>query len=237
MPETPGDRIRETYTSAQFAPMHDLSDAGFAQYDRIYSAAFGPHLPQDRSARIVDIGCGTGQFLHYLHSAGYTNAVGIDTSAGQLGICRRHTPFTTEQADAFEYLAAHPGEAQVVVANHLIEHLCKDDAVELCRLALTALSGGGLFIATTPNMSSILAGRMFHADLTHATGFTEDSLRHCLMAGGFDGVRITDGGVPVSCAGKLRAWAESLLHRVVYRVCSQPVPTVCSCSLMAIGRK
>ena len=231
------ERIDRTYSSAQFAQMHDLSDAGYALYDRIYRAAFKPYLPADRSARIVDIGCGTGQFLHFLRGEGYTNAMGVDSSPEQLDICREKALMPAEQADAIEHLLAHKGRYDLVVANHLLEHLSGERAVQLCSASLAALAAGGALIATTPNMSNILAGRMFHADLTHLTGFTEDSLRHCFAAGGFSEIEITDGGVPISFAGRIRAAIERLCHSLTYRACSLPPPNVCSCSLMAIGRK
>ena len=84
MSQSPEERIAQTYASAQFGPMHDLSDAGYALHDRIYRAAFGPHLPADRDAKILDLGCGCGYFLHFLRTEGYTNVLGIDSSADQL---------------------------------------------------------------------------------------------------------------------------------------------------------
>ena len=228
--------IEKTYASAQFAPLHDLSDAGYARHDRIYRAAFGPHLRADRNERILDLGCGPGYFLHFLRTEGYGNALGIDASAQQLELCRKKG-LDAVQADAFEHLAAHRGEYDLIVANHLIEHLSPERAVELCGAARQALAGGGAFIVTTPNMSNLLAGRMRYADLTHRAGFTEDSLRHCFAAAGFEQIRLTDGGRPVSAAGKVRAFCERAVHWLVYRLCSQRPPAVCSCSLMGIGKK
>jgi SAM-dependent methyltransferase len=236
MSETPDERIERMYCGAQFAPTHDLSRAGYAHYDRVYAAAFGRHLPADRQARILDLGCGAGHFLHFLRSAGYGNVVGVDGSAEQVALCQRMGLGSVERADAFEHLRAHRGEYQVIAGNHLIEHLSREQAVELCVLARDALAPGGAFIVTTPNMSNLLAGRMLHADLTHRTGFTEDSLRHCLAAGGFERIEIVEGGVPISSLGRVRALVERLVHRGVYVLCSQPVPRVCSCSLMGIGR-
>jgi SAM-dependent methyltransferase len=42
------------------------------------------HLPQDREAKILDLACGHGAFLHYLRLAGYANCSGVDISPEQI---------------------------------------------------------------------------------------------------------------------------------------------------------
>jgi cyclopropane fatty-acyl-phospholipid synthase-like methyltransferase len=38
----------------------------------------------DRSARILDLGCGHGVFIYFHREAGYTNVVGVDKSPEQV---------------------------------------------------------------------------------------------------------------------------------------------------------
>src|SRR4051812_43231134 len=45
---------------------------------------YGRHLPKDKNAMILDIGCGDGNFVYWMQQAGYTNAHGIDLSAEQV---------------------------------------------------------------------------------------------------------------------------------------------------------
>ena len=41
-----------------------------------------------RSTRVLDIGCGSGQFLYFLRTEGFTNTVGIDVDVRQVEIGR-----------------------------------------------------------------------------------------------------------------------------------------------------
>ena len=52
-------------------------------YIAIISGMAGRYIP-DRSARILDSGCGTGNMAEILHKLGYDNIVGIDASDGML---------------------------------------------------------------------------------------------------------------------------------------------------------
>ena len=45
-------------------------------------------LPQDKSAKILDIGCGMGQMLHALRVLGYENVYGVDISDEAVEHCR-----------------------------------------------------------------------------------------------------------------------------------------------------
>jgi 2-polyprenyl-3-methyl-5-hydroxy-6-metoxy-1,4-benzoquinol methylase len=43
-----------------------------------YEINYRPFLPQDRHAAILDIGCGQGDFVRYMHSLGYSNITAVD---------------------------------------------------------------------------------------------------------------------------------------------------------------
>ena len=52
-------------------------------YTAVMAGLAGRHIP-DKSARILDGGCGTGNMAELLHLMGYTNIVGLDASDGML---------------------------------------------------------------------------------------------------------------------------------------------------------
>lgn len=84
------------------------------------------------NARILEIGCGSGQFAHYLFDEGYKDYVGFDFSKEAIEIARRTVNQSFEIGDA-----AAPGSLEkdynVVVALEILEHL-KDDIGVIRRL-------------------------------------------------------------------------------------------------------
>ena len=50
---------------------------------------YGKFLIKDKSAKILDAGCGNGGFLYFLRSLGYENTAGIDISREQVEVSKR----------------------------------------------------------------------------------------------------------------------------------------------------
>ncbi|MBV8116133.1 MAG: class I SAM-dependent methyltransferase [Silvibacterium sp.] len=64
------------------------------------------YLPQNREARILDLGCGHGAFLYFLLRAGYTRIVGVDTSPERIELAHRLGIPQAELGGVAEFLAA-----------------------------------------------------------------------------------------------------------------------------------
>ena len=54
-------------------------------YIAIETGMVGRHV-SDYDARILDVGCGTGNMAQVLHQMGYNNLEGLDPSAGMLAV-------------------------------------------------------------------------------------------------------------------------------------------------------
>lgn len=154
-----------------------------------------PFLPTDRSARILDIGCGAGDLLARLQGLGYTQAVGVDVSAEQVIRAAERGVVGVHERDLRTALAEENGSLDAVVALDVLEHF---DAVEVLGLlddAVRALRpDGGVLIARVPNAVSPFFGRYRYGDLTHGVSFTSRSLRQALRLSGFSTARF----VPVN---------------------------------------
>jgi len=120
------------------------------------------------SLRIVDLGCGRGEWLEVLHTAGFTGAVGVDSSSEMIRLCRNHR-LPVEQADALGFLRAQPGAScAAVTAMHLVEHLAFPVLLALLAEARRVLVPDGLLILETPNCENVLvSARTFRLDPTH----------------------------------------------------------------------
>ena len=66
------------------------------------------HFPSDRSARILDLGCGHGAILWAAARAGYTQLAGVDASPEQVAAAQRLNIPGVRLGDLMETLAAAP---------------------------------------------------------------------------------------------------------------------------------
>lgn len=117
--------------------------------------------------RVLDLGCGRGEFLELLHAAG-VDARGIDLSAESVARCGAKG-LDAEVADLFAYLAAQP-EASLggIFCAQVVEHLPPERLPDLIRLAARCLEPGGVIAIETPNPECLaIFATHFYLDPTH----------------------------------------------------------------------
>jgi 2-polyprenyl-3-methyl-5-hydroxy-6-metoxy-1,4-benzoquinol methylase len=160
-------------------------------YDRIVR----PWLPADTSLPVAEVACGHGSFLHWLKSRGYTNVTGIDSSPQQIEFARQ-VGVTVEQDDMNHWLACQPqNRFASIIAIDLIEHLSKDDFMEMLNASHAALSPGGSLIMRLPNGDSPLVGMNLFNDITHVWTYTPNALHSLSQMHGFSGAQFADEGL------------------------------------------
>ena len=80
--------------------------------------------------RILDIGCGSGQFLYFLKKKGYKNARGIDLDGKQIEIAQA-LGLEAEQASIFDYLDRSERRFDVIAMLDIIEHFTREELFPL----------------------------------------------------------------------------------------------------------
>ena len=176
-----------------------------------------PHLPPDRHAVILDLGCGQGHYLRQLLSLGFQNARGIDASPEQVQIARAAG---LTQVSLGDYRASLGDSAlDLVIATDFMEHLTRLEALQAMDLIRRALRPGGSLILRVPNAGSPFGGMLRYGDLTHETSFTPRSLQQLSGASGFSSVQVYACDPPVhSVMSALRAcvwWFASAAIKVM----------------------
>ena len=153
-------------------------------------AYFGKFLPQKKDAKILDLGCGSGNFIAWLEKLGYADTKGVDISEEQIERGKSRGIKNLILADAKEFLRGREHQFDVIFARDFLEHFPKEEVLELSSLIHRALKEKGYLVGQTLNGESLLAGRLLFSDLTHETAFTWRSIRQLCLVVGFSRVEI-----------------------------------------------
>jgi cyclopropane fatty-acyl-phospholipid synthase-like methyltransferase len=153
----------------------------FPQYRRIIRR----HLPTDPSLRIADLGCGHGALLFCLKTLGYADVEGVDVSSEQVDLAHRLGVPEVRQGDLADFLRAGAGSYDALFLMDVLEHMDRQEVMDLLDLAHAALKGGGRLIIHVPNGEGLSGMRIRYGDFTHQLCFTPQSIRQVLTAAGF----------------------------------------------------
>ena len=142
-------------------------------------------------SRVLDMGCGTGEFTQYLGELGM-DATGIDLSERAIAVAGRRFKDRTFRAGPPEaFLAEWGGRFQAVWSSEVIEHVF--DVYAFLAALNRLMAQGGRLVLTTPyhglikNLAISLAGYANHYDPFggHIRFFDKRNLGRCLRHCGF----------------------------------------------------
>jgi 2-polyprenyl-3-methyl-5-hydroxy-6-metoxy-1,4-benzoquinol methylase len=143
-------------------------------------------FPTDKTAAILDLGCGHGTLVYFAQLAGYCNTQGVDVSGQQVELAQKLGIANIKQGDLMETLKGMPPSSlDAVVAFDVIEHFTKDELVDLVDAIHRVLKPNSCWIIHAPNANSPFAGAVRYGDFTHEQAFTPSSLQQLLKASGF----------------------------------------------------
>ena len=117
--------------------------------------------------RVLDIGCGRGEFLTLLQSRGI-KGVGVDLYEENISITKA-AGLEAHRADVFEYLAEQgPGSFDGIFCAQVIEHLAPGMVWKLVQACGRALRPGGVVVFETPNPECLaIFATHFYVDPSH----------------------------------------------------------------------
>jgi SAM-dependent methyltransferase len=144
------------------------------------------------SARILDLGCGGGEFSQFIADSGY-QPIGVDIASAAIERARRDFPQLEFRA-LHDNLAIPAGSADfdAVWSSEVIEHVF-DVHLHLSEIN-RVLRNDGLYILTTPyhsRLKNVLIAltrfdRHFDPDGGHIRYFDRRGLNRCLTRAGFE---------------------------------------------------
>lgn len=176
--------VRSTLRYRDFEDRHRGPMADVREMLKVYL----PHFESRR--RVVDIGCGRGEFLSLLRDAGIP-AYGVDSDESMVAAGRAEG-LEVVLEDAFDHLRRmDAGAVDGVFCSQVAEHLETPQLLVLLELCRDKLAPGGVIVMETPNPESLsILSRFFYTDLTHIRPIHPDALRWAMEAVGFESVHV-----------------------------------------------
>ena len=163
----------------------------------------------ETSMSFLEIGCGTGAFLAYLHAKGVSRLLGIDHDRALAQVIPEAVRERFSCRDAHELLADGDLEPfDRVVMLDVLEHFSPEEACHLLQSIRGKLAPGGKVVVKVPNMGAPWGLQYQFGDLTHRTAFSPIALRQLADAAGY--------GAPLIYAqtqgSRRRRFTDALVH-------------------------
>jgi 2-polyprenyl-3-methyl-5-hydroxy-6-metoxy-1,4-benzoquinol methylase len=230
------------YITTHFGKIHDTNKE-FSLHYRYFRKNYLKHLPADRNAKIVDLGCGMGHFLNFLVKERYKNYIGIDASEENIEFCRKNN-FNVVFEDIFEFLKKTDETFDAVIMNDIIEHLEKTEIILLLQLIFKSLDHNGCLIIKTPNAANpIMAPSSRYYDFTHELLFTEESISQVLRISSFSQIFIFPQDLYIFYYNPLNYLAKSFnflingIFRILFRFYGRKTTKIFTKNLIVVAIK
>jgi len=138
-------------------------------------------------ARILDLGCGTGEPLARYLTAGGFNVTGVDAAPAMIAICRQRFPESTWiEADMRTLALGRRFDA--IIAWDSFFHLDHDEQRAMFPIFQRHIAPEGLLLFTSGPGAGEAIGKLYGEDLVHASQ-DPDEYRYLLAGSGFGVLR------------------------------------------------
>jgi len=176
-------------------PLEDWGYTGFENRfrgsEKHVKSQLEKYLPYfTEGGRILDLGCGRGEFLELLKEKG-TEAEGIDINDQMVHICHEKG-LNCQKADILEHLIQYDDSTlSGIFSSQVIEHLPPVYLKRMLELAYFKIRPQGIIVLETINPTSVFAlVQIYHFDLSHQQPVHPQALKFILESSGFEEVEI-----------------------------------------------
>jgi O-antigen chain-terminating methyltransferase len=144
--------------------------------------AFLPYF--EKCSRVLDIGCGRGEFLEILKDNDI-GGIGVDSDPDMVAYCRSRQ-LEVEFSDAIAFLETLEDKSlDGIFIDQVVEHLEPDYLFRLLALCNKKMKFGFYIIVETVNPLSFVSFVNFYIDMTHKRPVHPETLQYLISAAGF----------------------------------------------------
>lgn len=152
-----------------------------------YEDNYGRFLPKDTNAAILDIGCGPGDFVRFLHKRGYRNITAVDVDEAAIASLQGIDGLTAIQCQIDgPALQRMDAKWDLILAKQMIIYLDRHQAPEFVRAIANSLADDGRVIVDVFN-GALLSSRFTELkDPGIQTAYTDLGLQRLLEWNGLE---------------------------------------------------
>ena len=193
-PRPTADELARYYVAEGYDPFSAASKDP-SLWDRVYGFSRDFTLRWKRRliersvavGRLLDVGCATGEFLHFMKEAGWQVA-GLEPDARAAEFARQTLGLAVETGGV-DRLAQKAGQWDAITFWHVLEHL--HDPISALQSTGTLLAPGGLLVVALPNPDSLDARFYGHRWVAwdaprHLVHFTRRTLARAAAEAGLE---------------------------------------------------
>ena len=173
--------------ACRYSYFSEIWGEGYEADLRAQYSAYLPYIPRDLPGRIVDLGCGAGEWVAFLMEQG-RSACGVEGEAEEVRRAQARG-LDIIHGDLRTFLASGDERFAGITLIEVIEHLSPADIAPLVAAAVRRLAPGGVLLCETINMRHPLALNGFYTDPTHTRPVPDDYLVYLMQWEGLTDVQ------------------------------------------------
>ena len=193
-------------------------------------------IPSDCSSMdtVLELGCGTGQFLSYLKHKNVQEFLGIDQDPNLKEFIPKEVANNFKIQNIEEFLREKSWQKHFskIVLFDVLEHFSYSEGENLLKAIKQLLTDNGKIILKTPNMSSPWGGQYQFGDLTHLAAYTPSSMRQLAIVAGYQVTNIH----PQMSGSPIRRITDPIIHKILSKLLMTP-PEIWTANFITILEK
>ncbi|EKQ50537.1 MULTISPECIES: methyltransferase domain-containing protein [unclassified Clostridium] len=152
----------------------------------IYIDKIKQNFNSEGNVKLLDLGCGRGEWINKLIANGFSNVIGVDLNSTMIEECKEKG-LNVVYGNAIDYLKLQPDDSIDFISGfQIIEHLDFQEKMQLIKQSYRVLKKEGILLLETPNPENVLVGSCsFYIDLTHKNPVHPETLKFSMEEMGF----------------------------------------------------